>query len=170
MTRALFLACLLVAAGCTMGPAPRENWGELPAVPAGMANIHFLRPPSLAGSADWPVLLLNEQRVGILPSSTYTVLTMKPGAYKVSMEAGQGRARDWTSRTEIDVAAGRRYFILLEVESDPRDTAMTEKPLPLLPPPRNLNIRSTRWIHLDEAAGTDQARLLLYSPAPRQAP
>jgi hypothetical protein len=161
---------LLAATACTMGYAPRENWGELPEVPAGMASIHFLRPASLAGSAAWPALLLNDQRLAILPSSTFTVLSVKPGTYRVSMEPDQGHRFKWPATTQIEVAADRRYFLLLEVVSDPRDAASTESTYMPLFPASTLTIRSVRWIHLDEVAGTDQARLLLYSPARRQAP
>lgn len=167
---AIFLAAI---AGCAAPIyAPLENWEDFPPVPAGMANVHILRPASSAGSQAWPAVHLNGQRRGILPSAAFTVVSVKPGAYKVTLENEQGKLfTGWPAVTDIEVAAGRRYFILLDVHSDTHQglSFTGVKAMPLVPVMGEA-IRAMRWIHLDEAEGMQQAKFLLYSPAPKLAP
>jgi hypothetical protein len=119
----------------------------------------------MAGANAWPALLLNDERLAILPSASFTALAVAPGFYRVSMERDKGYSFRWPATTQIEAAAGKRYFILLEVVSEStRELAFTGVDSMPLFPRSGLAIKDMRWIHLDEPEGISQARHLLYVP------
>lgn len=106
------LTALALLSGCAsvpMADAQRDASAKTFAVAPGKANIYVYRNESMGASVKMDVAL-NDKPVGQTVAKTYMVLEVLPGKHKLSSEAEN------TSTLDLDVSAGRNYFVWQEVK------------------------------------------------------
>jgi hypothetical protein len=74
---------------------------------SGVATIYFLRPTPIIGVGA-PDIIIDGHKVGDLPVGTYFVVRRPPGHDTFEIDGGP-LTTNW--RSEVDIAAGRTYFI-----------------------------------------------------------
>jgi hypothetical protein len=106
------LAVVVLASGCAsvnMAPAEADNAAKTYAVKPGMGNIYVYRNEILGAAITLPVEL-DGKAVGATASKTYLLLPVAPGKHTLGSKGESG------STLELDVAAGRNYFVWQEVK------------------------------------------------------
>ena len=105
-------AFLTVAAlvGCAVPQPSRES--ELP--PSGYAKLHVLRPAfSDVSRNESPTLYINEREAARLEFESYSVFTLKPGTYKLSVKPRQSESEVWTGEWKLSVQSDQIYFLAI---------------------------------------------------------
>jgi hypothetical protein len=167
--RYVAVAAILTIQGCAPAKlAPLEDLKAIPEVPADAAHIYFMRPASTVGGRVWPVILVDNQKRGILPSAAFTIITVLPGERTISLEDEQGTIGEWPAPVILNAKAGQRYFMKLEVISDiTKGIAIVPMGVPSAPfmilPTQDRRIRSMRWVALSEIEGIKETGFLMYS-------
>lgn len=155
---ALIVAVVATLTGCIATPLPTRSVESSFPVSEGFANVFFLREPVQFGSAVWPAILLNGQRVAPLPNGTFTVVKVKPGSYEITMEKEQWSSGSWTGTTRIDVQPGKNYYLLLQLLYRNTSGLVLVGPTPIFT--REAVSEGQRWSLLEERAGASLIRTL----------
>ena len=106
------LAAVALASGCAsvnMAPPEADTAAKSYAVKPGMGNIYVYRNEMLGAAITLPVEL-DGKAVGATASKTYFLLPVSPGKHTLGSKGESG------STLEVDVAAGRNYFVWQEVK------------------------------------------------------
>ena len=157
--RALTLGAFLFAlSGCFATPLPTRSLEYIPPPSRDFANVYFLREADDFGRAVWPAILLNGQKVAPLPNGTFTVVKVKPGSYKVTMEKEQWSSGSWTGTTTIEVQPGQGHYLLLTLLYRNTSGFTMAGSIPIFT--REAVSEGQRWTHLEEQVGAARVRTL----------
>jgi Protein of unknown function (DUF2846) len=124
MRALVYVALLAVVTACASAPASGPRFTKLAAISNDKANIYILRPHNYFGRGVWPNILFNGTKVAGLPDSTYTLVQALPGAYAISTEKSQLISGGWNIKGDIQVEAGKAYFLMLSRETKKVSTLM----------------------------------------------
>jgi hypothetical protein len=107
--RVLTFLIVTVLTGCAV-PQSRE----LEPTPPGHAKLYVLRPafPDV-GRNESPTLSINDRKAMLLEFQSYSVFTLKPGTYKLSLEPRQSESALWTGEWELSVETDQTYFLAI---------------------------------------------------------
>ena len=119
-----YLILFGVLTACATAPATGPRFTTLAAISGDKANIYILRPHNYFGRGVWPNILFNGTKVAGLPDSTYTLVQALPGEYAISTEKSQLISGGWNIQGNIQVEAGKAYFLLLTRETKNLSTLM----------------------------------------------
>jgi hypothetical protein len=102
------LVVLFAVSGCATGP----TFAGLEPVPAGKAQIYFLREGMFFGSGMTFDLLVDDQPVGTLANAGFIPVAVSPGRHELNAKTSL-IVRTAERKTAISVAEGSRAFVLV---------------------------------------------------------
>lgn len=83
------------------------------------ANLYIYRYQDNGYAIEvWPVIKINDGRKTALPHGSYTHFKLNPGEYVISAEKAQSYTGEWPGKIELNVQAGKEYFIEYVVTAD----------------------------------------------------
>lgn len=109
----LFLAVIILIAGCASNPVEIGDYFQLPnsSTSKNMANIYIYNPYAQPKN-DQPTVYIDNKKIVKLPNNTYTLLPISPGIHMVGIQNtdffGEGKIRNATT---IHIYANKTYYL-----------------------------------------------------------
>lgn len=101
--------------GCgTSRPHDAQGFREITTHKAGSAVLYIFRPEHEIGSAVWPEVFINEQKVVGLKNGGYTTVFIKPGKYHIRTEKSSFLSGMENIPGEFEIADEGKYFLIFD--------------------------------------------------------
>ena len=131
----LTILTIVILASCTNRAAMYgANFSEV-AVSNTSANLYIYRYQDNGYAIEvWPTIKISNGSKTALPHGSYTHFKLKPGNYMISAEKAQSYTGEWPGKIELNIQAGKEYFIEYVVTADDRNTISFSGGIPVISP------------------------------------
>ena len=115
----LIISTIVILTGCTNRAAMYGSSFSEVAVTNKSASLYIYRYQDNGYAIEvWPTIKISNGSQTALPHGSYSHFELEPGDYTVSAEKAQSYTGDWPGKVELNVQAGKEYFIEYVVTAD----------------------------------------------------